>query len=54
MIQVQSPAQASATPSQVETLFVELDDEQLAVVSGGFDAPPVVGERTWRRPRRGW
>jgi lactobin A/cerein 7B family class IIb bacteriocin len=53
MNQVQSPAQATATPSQVETLFVELDDEQLAVVSGGF--APVGGWEDWiASPVGGW
>jgi hypothetical protein len=41
MFQVQPPAQAEVTPSQVETLVVELDDEQLCIVSGG--SIPVGG-----------
>ena len=52
MIQVQSPAQASATPSQVDTVFVELDDEQLAVVCGGVAVPSVVGGPSLPRSRR--
>jgi hypothetical protein len=39
MIQVQCPAQGSVNPSQVEALFVELDDEQLGLVAGGSILP---------------
>ncbi len=44
MFQVQSPAQPVATPSQAEALIVELDDEQLSIVSGGLI--PVGGWRS--------
>ncbi len=36
MFQVQSPVKASVAPYQAETLFVELDEEQLKIVSGGL------------------
>jgi len=49
MIQVQFPAQGSVTPSQAEALFVELNDEQLALVAGGAFLP-VAG---WA-PVGGW
>ena len=35
MFQVQFPAQQTVTASHAEALLVELDDEQLAAVSGG-------------------
>jgi len=35
MFQVQSPAQQTVSPSHAEALLVELDDAQLAAVSGG-------------------
>jgi lactobin A/cerein 7B family class IIb bacteriocin len=54
MTQVQSPAQGSATPSQVETSFVELDDEQLAVVSGGFTPTGGWGAELAALPVQGW
>ena len=55
MNQVQTPAQASATPSQVETFFVELDDKQLAAVSGGFTTPTGGwGAELAALPTGGW
>jgi len=39
MFEVQSPAQRQVISSQAEALFVELDDEQLATVSGGLLIP---------------
>jgi len=39
MSEVQSPAQRQVISSQAEALFVELDDEQLATVSGGLLIP---------------
>ena len=54
MFQVQSPAQATVTPSQVETLLVVLDDEQLARVSGGFIPVGGWGPETSAIPVGGW
>jgi hypothetical protein len=39
MFEVQFSAQESVMPSQAEALFVELDDAQLATVSGGLLIP---------------
>jgi bacteriocin-like protein len=44
MFEVQSPAQGKVISSQAEALFVELDDEQLATVSGGLMTPVAAAE----------
>ena len=54
MFQVQSPAQSTATPSQVESLLVELDDEQLAIVSGGIIPVGGWGSESTAIPVGGW
>lgn len=54
MFQVQSPAQPTATPSQVDTLIVELDDEQLAIVSGGMIPVGGWGAESTAIPVGGW
>jgi hypothetical protein len=54
MFQVQSPAQPTATPSQVESLLVELDDEQLAVVSGAMIPVGGWGSNSASIPVGGW
>ena len=56
MFEVQFSAQESVMPSQAEALFAELDDAQLATVSGGL-LIPVGGwapAESSRIPVGGW
>jgi hypothetical protein len=54
MSQVQSTAQPTVTPSQVESLLVELDDAQLAIVSGGMIPVGGWGSESSSIPVGGW
>ena len=54
MFQIQSPVQGAVTPSQVEALLVELDDEQLGTVTGGTPTGGWGSANASALPVGGW